>query len=40
MIARVDLGLIPLDGPVVDEVDFDQGTVVFDLPAGLFEAQQ
>ena len=40
MIARVDLGLIPLDGPVVDRVDFDAGTVVFDLPEGLFEAQQ
>ena len=40
MIARVDWGLIPLDGPVIDHVDFDSGTVVFDLPEGLFEAQR
>ena len=40
MIARVDSGLIPLGGPVIDQVDFDRGLVVFVLPEGLFEAQQ
>ena len=40
MMARLDAGLIPLDGPVIDGVDFDAGAVVFDLPEGLFEAQQ
>lgn len=40
MMARLDAGLIPLDGPVIDGVDFDAGTVVFDLPEGLFEAQR
>ena len=40
MLARVDAGLIPLDGPVVDRVDFDAGQVVFDLPEALFEAQR
>ena len=40
MMGRVDSGLIPLDGPVIDRVDFDGGSVVFDLPEGLFEAQK
>lgn len=40
MMARLDSGLIPLDGPVIEAVDFEASTVVFDLPEGLFEAQQ
>jgi 16S rRNA processing protein RimM len=40
LLARVDAGLIPLDGPTIDGVDFESGQVVFDLPEGLFEAQK
>ena len=40
LMARVAHGLIPLDGPVLDAVDFEAQRVVFDLPEGLFEAQE
>ena len=36
---RLHCGLIPLDGPVIESVDFDKGEVTFELPEGLFEAQ-
>ena len=38
--ARLDDGLVPLDGPVIAHVDFEAGVVTFDLPEGLFEAQR
>ena len=40
LIARLDDGLVPLDGPVIAHVDFEAGVVTFDLPEGLFEAQR
>ena len=40
LMARLDDGLVPLDGPVIAHVDFEAGVVTFDLPEGLFEAQR
>ena len=40
LMARLDDGLVPLDGPVITHVDFEAGVVTFDLPEGLFEAQR